>query len=50
VKSRPEVVLRPCYHVNAARGSMGGFGLGLTIAFDVVPNRSSTLTLNDRSP
>jgi len=44
------LVLEPFYRTDAARRSVGGFGLGLAIALTVARHHHGTLTLLDRAP
>lgn len=44
------LVLEPFYRTDTARGSVGGFGLGLAIALTVARHHAGTLTLHDRKP
>ena len=43
-------VLEPFYRTDEARSSVGGFGLGLSIALTVARQHGGTLTLHDRQP
>jgi signal transduction histidine kinase len=43
-------VLEPFYRTDEARSSVGGFGLGLSIALTVARHHGGTLTLHDRLP
>jgi signal transduction histidine kinase len=43
-------VLEPFYRTDKARGSVGGFGLGLAIAHTVARRHGGSLTLHDRLP
>jgi signal transduction histidine kinase len=43
-------VVEPFYRTDEARHSVGGFGLGLAIAFTVARHHGGTLTLHDRAP
>jgi len=45
-----QLVLEPFYRTDAARCSVGGFGLGLAIALTVARHHAGTLTLHDRVP
>jgi signal transduction histidine kinase len=44
------LVLEPFYRADAARRSVGGFGLGLAIVLAVARHHNGTLTLLDRAP
>jgi signal transduction histidine kinase len=44
------LVLEPFYRTDAARRSVGGFGLGLAIVLAVARHHNGTLTLLDRAP
>ena len=44
------LVLEPFYRTDGARRTVGGFGLGLAIAFTVARHHDGSLTLHDRVP
>jgi signal transduction histidine kinase len=48
--SEKPLVLEPFYRTDAARQSVGGFGLGLAIALAVARHHAGTLTLHDCTP